>query len=80
MRDDPEDLSPQDGRVASPAPASLVRFVFGVALMPIGIVAIVGGAVLHFAVKAGKVELFPHAGRFVILLGLGPVGPVGVES
>jgi hypothetical protein len=69
MRDDPEDLRARDGRVASPATASLVRFVLGVALMPVGVVVFVGGAVLHFAIKAGKVDLFPHAGRFVILLG-----------
>jgi hypothetical protein len=70
MSADPDDLRAQDGRVAPPATASLVRFVLGVVLMPVGIVAIVGGAVLHFAIKAGKVDLFPYAGRFVIVLGL----------
>jgi hypothetical protein len=69
MRDDPDVLPPQDGHVASRAPAALVLFVLGVALMPVGIAAMVGGAILHFAVKAGKVDLFPYAGRFVILLG-----------
>jgi hypothetical protein len=69
MGNDPDDLRAQEGRVASPATASLLRFMLGIALMLVGMVAIVGGAVLHFAIKAGKVDLFPYAGRFVILLG-----------
>ncbi len=69
MQDDPETPLEQDARAASPAMASAVRGVFGVLLLPGGIVAMVGGAILHFAVEAGKVELFPYAGRFVILFG-----------
>src|SRR5215469_9832781 len=70
MRDDLDDFGAQKGPVASPITASAVRFALGVVLMPLGIVAIVGGAVLHFAIKAGKVELFRYAGRFTIVLGL----------
>jgi hypothetical protein len=69
MTDDPGNMHVSDEEAKSPSSSSPSRFLLGVALLPVGVAAIVGGAILHFAVKAGKVELFPYAGRFVILLG-----------
>jgi hypothetical protein len=54
----------------APSVASAARFVGGIVLMLVGVATMVGGIILHFAVKAERVDLFPYAGRFVILLGL----------
>jgi hypothetical protein len=42
----------------------------GMAMMLLGVVAIVGGLILHFAEKAERFVLFPYAGRFTILIGI----------
>ncbi len=67
VADDPE----VQGNPAKPPARSAAVVVLGVALMAVGAATMVGGAVLHFAVKAGRVDLFPYAGRLVILAGLG---------
>ena len=46
-------------------------------LMGLGIAAIVGGIVLHFAEKADRLVLFPFAGRLIILVGIALSG-VGI--
>jgi hypothetical protein len=43
----------------------------GMAIMLIGVAAIVGGLILHFAQKAGRIVLFPFAGRLTIVVGIG---------
>ena len=45
----------------------------GMAMMLIGVAAIVGGLVLHFAEKAERFVLFPYAGRSIILIGIGAI-------
>jgi hypothetical protein len=42
-------------------------------MLLIGVAAIVGGLILHFAEKAERFVLFPYAGRLTILIGLGVV-------
>jgi uncharacterized membrane protein YidH (DUF202 family) len=48
------------------------RFSVGMALMLLGVAAIVGGFILHFAEKAKVLELlpFPYAGQLIILIGV----------
>jgi hypothetical protein len=41
------------------------------ALMLIGVAAMVGGIILHFWIKAKRPELFPYAGRLTLLVGVG---------
>jgi hypothetical protein len=52
---------------------STVRIVGGIVLMLIGVAAIVGGFIMHFAEKAGRFELFPYAGRLTIVAGIGVI-------
>jgi hypothetical protein len=54
----------------APSVASAARIVAGLVVMLVGMATMVGGIILHFAVKAERVALFPYAGRFVILIGL----------
>ena len=44
--------------------------VAGMFLLLLGVAAIVGGIVLHFAEKADRFVLFPFAGRLIILAGI----------
>jgi hypothetical protein len=69
MEDNSDITRAPDAHAKQPDKGSPIRFMLGVALMPLGVAAIVGGAILHFAIQAEKVNLFRHAGRFVILLG-----------
>jgi peptidoglycan/LPS O-acetylase OafA/YrhL len=45
----------------------------GMVMMLIGVAAIVGGLILHFAEKAERFVLFPYTGRFTILIGIGVI-------
>lgn len=59
-----------DREPESPARAA-ARSASGVTLMVVGMAAIVGGVILHFAIKADRVAIWPYTGRLVMLLGVG---------
>jgi hypothetical protein len=58
---------------AGAAPLTTAKVVGGIILMPVGIAIMVVGIITHFAQKAGRVTLFPYAGRLVILAGMGVI-------
>jgi hypothetical protein len=65
-REQVDSHSPSFARIAAAS-------IGGMGMMLIGVAAIVGGLILHFAEKAERFVLFPYAGRFIILIGIGAV-------
>jgi hypothetical protein len=56
-----------------PAPAfarSAAAFIGGLAMMLLGVAAVVGGLILHFAEKAERFVVFPYAGRLTVVVGI----------
>lgn len=50
------------------------RLVLGLALMAAGVAIVLGGFVLRFGNKSGRLATFPFAGGLTILVGLGVMG------
>jgi hypothetical protein len=71
MNDFPDGSDEQGDAPALPFARTRATMVVGMALMLLGMGAIVGGIIIHFAVKAERLNLFPYAGRLVVLIGMG---------
>jgi hypothetical protein len=67
----PEDMGATFEPSAPSVAGTVVRAGGGMVLMLIGVTAVVGGIILHFAEKAERFVVFPFAGRLLILVGIG---------
>jgi hypothetical protein len=75
VQDFAQDVGPGDA--GSSIVRDSARLVLGLVLMVLGVAAVLGGVVLYFGNKSGRLVTFPFAGGFTILVGLG-VMAVGV--